>query len=177
MNHRLLALALLLLVAACSNTPTKEAAPEKVQSATTPSQQTQETVTAANRPAAVAGTPDPLKDPSNILSRRSFYFDYDQSEIKSTDTALLQAHANYLRLHPGIKVVVQGNTDERGSREYNIALGQRRAEEVKRYLKLQGAGEIQIDTVSFGKEKPRCALSEESCWSQNRRADIAYPGE
>ena len=79
--------------------------------------------------------------------------------------------------HPSTKVTVQGNTDERGSREYNLALGQRRADAVKRYLTVLGAEDRQIDTVSFGKEKPRCTASDESCWSQNRRADLVYPGD
>ena len=135
-----------------------------------------EATTAPNR-APGTGVPNPLKDPSNILSKRSVFFDYDQSLIKDPDRPLLQAHANYLRQHPGTKVTVQGNTDDRGSREYNLALGQRRADAVKRYLTVLGAEDRQIDTVSFGKEKPRCTVSDESCWSQNRRADLVYPGD
>lgn len=174
MYRRILVLASLLLVAACSNTPTKEAAPNKVEAPVPAAQRPMETTTAPNRGAAA---PNPLKDSSNILSRRSVFFDYDQSLIKDPDRPLLQAHASYLRQHPTTKVIVQGNTDERGSREYNIALGQRRADAVKRFLALLGAEDHQIDTVSFGKEKPRCTLSEESCWSQNRRADLVYPGD
>jgi peptidoglycan-associated lipoprotein len=108
---------------------------------------------------------------------REVFFDYDQPLIKDTDGPFLRAHASFLRQHPTMKIVVQGNTDERGSREYNIALGQRRADVVKRYLSLLGADDRQIDTVSFGKEKPRCTLSDESCWAQNRRADLVYPGD
>ena len=96
--------------------------------------------------------------------------------IKGNDRPLLEAHAKYLREHPEAKVTVQGNTDERGSREYNLALGQRRADAVKRFMTLLGAPERTIDTVSFGKEKPRCTLSQESCWSQNRR-DLVYLGD
>lgn len=112
-----------------------------------------------------------------MLSKRAVFFDYDQSLIKAADGPLLQAHANFLRQHPSIKVVVQGNTDERGSREYNLALGQARADAVKRHMTLLGADDRQIDTVSLGKEKPRCTLSEESCWAQNRRGDLVYPGD
>ncbi len=174
MYYRIFLLASVLLAAACSNAPTKEAAPAAAPAPV--AQQPTEATTAPNR-AGPGTVGNPLKDPSNILSKRSIFFDYDQSLIKDRDRPLLQAHANYLRQHPGTKVTVQGNTDERGSREYNLALGQRRADAVKRYLTVLGAEDRQIDTVSFGKEKPRCTASEESCWSQNRRADLVYPDD
>lgn len=174
MHYRILVLASALLAAACSNAPTKEAAPVAAPTPVAP--RPTEATTAPNR-AAEIGAPSPLKDPNNILSKRSVFFDFDQSLIKDPDRPLLQAHANYLRQHPNTRVTVQGNTDERGSREYNLALGQRRADAVKRYLTVLGAEDRQIDTVSFGKEKPRCTVSEESCWSQNRRADLVYPGD
>ena len=174
MYNRILVVASVLLAAACSNTPTKEAAP--VAAPVPVAQHPTEAATAPNR-ASETGVANPLKDPSNILSKRSVFFDYDQSLIKDPDRPLLQAHANYLRQHPGTKVTVQGNTDDRGSREYNLALGQRRADAVKRYLTVLGAEDRQIDTISFGKEKPRCTVSDESCWSQNRRADLVYPGD
>ncbi len=174
MHNRILVVASVLLAAACSNTPTKEAAP--VAAPVPVAQSPTEATTAPNR-APGTGVANPLKDPNNILSKRSVFFDYDQSLIKDPDRPLLQAHASYLRQHPSTKVTVQGNTDERGSREYNLALGQRRADAVKRYLTVLGAEDRQIDTVSFGKEKPRCTVSDESCWSQNRRADLVYPGD
>ena len=178
MTRRLFALALLLLVAACSNAPTKDAAPSAVEPSVQPAQRpTETTTTSPTRASPIAEAPNPLRDPGNILSKRSVYFDYDQFLIKDPDRPLLQAHAIYLRQHPTAKVVVQGNTDERGSREYNIALGQRRADAVKQVLRLLGAEDRQIETVSFGKEKPRCTVSDESCWSQNRRADLVYAGE
>jgi peptidoglycan-associated lipoprotein len=178
MTRRLFALALLLLVAACSNAPTKDAAPSAVEPSVQPAQRpTETTTTSPTRASPIAEVPNPLRDPGNILSKRSVYFDYDQFLIKDPDRPLLQAHAIYLRQHPTAKVVVQGNTDERGSREYNIALGQRRADAVKQVLRLLGAEDRQIETVSFGKEKPRCTVSDESCWSQNRRADLVYAGE
>jgi len=176
MNNSLFALPLLLLVAACSSTPAKDAAPDKAE----PSIAVQSpagTDVSTNGATPVAEAPNPLKDPRNVLSRRSIFFDYDQYLIKDTDRALLESHAAYLRNHSIAKVVVQGNTDERGSREYNIALGQRRADSVKQFLKLLGAKDFQIETVSFGKEKPRCTASDESCWSQNRRADLVYAGD
>jgi peptidoglycan-associated lipoprotein len=175
MYCRLFALASLLVVAACSNTPTKDAAPGNVEpSAPSVQRPAESTTTSPTRASPVAEAPNPLKDPGNVLSRRSVYFDFDQFLIKDPDRPLLQAHATYLRQHPSAKVVVQGNTDERGSREYNIALGQRRSDAVKQVLRLLGAEDRQIETVSFGKEKPRCTADDESCWSQNRRADLVY---
>ena len=120
---------------------------------------------------------NPLKDPGNILSKRSVFFDFDSTAVKEEFKPVVSAHAKYLTDNRGRKVVVQGNTDERGSREYNIALGQRRAESVKKIMMLLGATDSQIETVSFGEEKPRAAGSDESAWAQNRRADIVYDGE
>jgi peptidoglycan-associated lipoprotein len=176
--HRALLMASLLpLVAACSNAPPKEASPGTVEAPAKAAQRPAPATSTPSRVDMVTGTPNPLKDPNNILFKREVFFDYDQSLIKDTDGPLLQAHANFLRQHPSTKVIVQGNTDERGSREYNIALGQRRADAVKRYMTLLGADDRQIDTLSFGKEKPRCTVSDESCWSQNRRVDLVYAGE
>jgi len=120
---------------------------------------------------------NPLKDPGNILSKRSIFFDYDSSIVKDEFKPLVTAHARYLAQNSGAKMTIQGNTDERGSREYNIALGQRRADSVKQMMLLLGAKEAQIETVSFGEEKPRAEGHDESAWSQNRRDDIVYPGE
>jgi len=120
---------------------------------------------------------NPLKDPKNILSKRSVFFDYDSDAIKDEFRPLVQAHGKYLAEHPGAKMLVQGNCDERGSREYNIALGQRRAEGIKRMLALMGAREAQIEAVSLGEEKPRCTDTTETCYAQNRRGDMLYNGE
>ena len=120
---------------------------------------------------------NPLKDPNNILSKRSVFFDYDSSVIKDEFKPMVTAHARYLSQNRSAKMVVQGNTDERGSREYNIALGQRRADSVKQMMLLLGAQESQIETVSFGEEKPRAAGKDEAAFSANRRSDIVYAGE
>ena len=120
---------------------------------------------------------NPLKDPNNILSKRSVYYDYDSTIIKDEFKPLVTAHARYLTQNRPAKMVIQGNTDERGSREYNIALGQRRADSVKQMMLLLGAQEGQIETVSFGEEKPRAAGKDEASFSQNRRSDIVYQGE
>ena len=120
---------------------------------------------------------NPLKDPKNILSKRSVYFEYDSDKIRDEFRPLLQAHAKYLAGNSGAKMLLQGNCDERGSREYNIALGQRRAEAVKRMLVLLGAREPQIEAVSLGEEKPRCSEKTEACWAENRRGDMLHSGE
>ena len=103
--------------------------------------------------AAVAG--NPLKDPNNILSKRSVYFDFDKDAVKDEYKPLVEAHAKYLQANGNARVTLQGNADERGSREYNIALGQRRADAVKKAMNVLGVGDKQIETVSFGEEKPR----------------------
>jgi peptidoglycan-associated lipoprotein len=111
------------------------------------------------------------------LGKRSVYYDLDKYDIKDEYRPLLQAHGKYLAEHGSAKMLVQGNCDERGSREYNIALGQRRSEGVKRMLVLMGAKDSQVEPVSLGEEKPRCTEHTESCWSQNRRSDMLYGGE
>ncbi len=118
-----------------------------------------------------------LKNPKSILSKRSVFFDYDSFAIKDEFKPLLEAHAKFLVGHAGLKMLVQGNADERGSREYNLALGQKRAEAVKKLLAVLGVKEEQIEAVSLGKEKPRCGESTEECWAQNRRDDMLYAGE
>ena len=120
---------------------------------------------------------NPLKDPGNILSKRTVYFDYDSATVKEEFKSLVTAHARYLSDNRGRRVVVQGNTDERGSREYNLALGQRRAESVKKMMMLLGAANNQIETVSFGEEKPVAMGSDESAWAKNRRAEIVYDND
>jgi len=118
-----------------------------------------------------------LKDPGNILSRRSVYFDFDSNLVKDEYRPLVTAHARYLQQNPGAKMRIEGNADERGSREYNIALGQRRSEAVKQMMQLLGARPEQIEPVSFGEEKPKATGHDEAAWAENRRADIVYQGE
>jgi len=111
------------------------------------------------------------------LARRSVYFDFDSFTVKDEFRPTIEAHARYLQQNRGARMTIQGNTDERGSREYNIALGQKRAEAVKRMMTVLGAQEQQIETVSFGKEKPKSQGHDESSWAENRRDDILYAGE
>jgi peptidoglycan-associated lipoprotein len=122
------------------------------------------------------GLPRELTDPKSKLSQRSIYFDLDKYEVKDEYKDLVASHAKYLVANKGFKVLLQGNTDERGSREYNLSLGQKRAEAVKRSLTLLGVSEAQIESVSLGEEKPKDAGHDEAAWSQNRRADILYKG-
>ncbi len=117
---------------------------------------------------------DPLDDPNSVLAQRSVYFDLDKYDVKAEFTSLIEAHGKYLASHPNRKVVIQGNTDERGGSEYNLALGQKRAEAVRRALLAAGAKDSQLEAVSFGKEKPKATGSNEAAWAENRRADLAY---
>ncbi len=119
----------------------------------------------------------PLKDPNNILSKRSIYYDFDSYVVMNEYRALVLAHADYLRKNVNAGVLLQGNTDSRGSREYNLALGQRRADSVKNIMLLSGAKASQVESVSLGEEKPRAMNQDESSWSENRRTDIIYWGE
>jgi len=126
------------------------------------------------RPVTGAGA---LKDPNNILSKRSVFYEFDKYDVKDEYKPLIEAHAKYLRENAGTRMLIQGNTDERGSREYNLALGQRRSESVKRMLLLLGGREDQVEAVSLGEEKPRATGAGEQAWTQNRRSDMLYPGE
>jgi len=125
-----------------------------------------------------AGAPGgALRDPNNILSKRSVYFEFDSFTVSDQYKPLIEAHARYLVTNRNARMTMQGNTDERGSREYNIALGQKRADAVRRMLTLLGAQDAQIETVSLGKEKPKNAGHDEAAWAENRRADMVYAGE
>ena len=118
-----------------------------------------------------------LKDPSNPLSKRQIFFDYDKFDVKDEYRPLVEAHAKYLRENPNAKMLIQGNADERGSREYNLALGQKRSDNVKKMLMLLGARESQLESVSLGEEKPMCNEHNEDCWAKNRRGEMLYGGE
>lgn len=118
-----------------------------------------------------------LQDPNSILSKRSVYYDYDSYTVNSEYRELVLSHARFLRDNASASVILQGNTDDRGSREYNLALGQRRADSVRNMMTLAGARDEQIESVSLGEEKPRALGHGESAWSQNRRTDILYRGE
>ena len=117
---------------------------------------------------------DPLNDPNSPLAKRSVYFDFDSYAVKGEYQSVLEAHAAYLKSHPQRHVLLQGNTDERGTTEYNLALGQKRAEAVRRALSLLGVPDSQMEAVSLGKEKPAAAGHDEDAYAQNRRTDLFY---
>jgi peptidoglycan-associated lipoprotein len=178
MKQAAILIAIGFLAAACSSTPKTDAPPVDDRSTgAKPPTSTAGTSgnTTPNKPDAIAG--NPLRDPSNVLSKRSVYFDYDSNAVKDEFRGLVQAHSRYLGEKRDSKIRIEGNCDERGSREYNLALGQRRAESVKKVMTVLGVSDGRIETVSFGEEKPVAQGHDEPSWAQNRRADIKYAGE
>jgi peptidoglycan-associated lipoprotein len=178
MRKLLSGLAMLALLAGCASTPKEEpkaAVEDRAPSVAQPPPVRQ----ATPRPVApvVAQPVNPLKDPNNILSKRSIYYELDKYDVRDEYKALLQAHARYLAQNRGAKMLIQGNCDERGSREYNIALGQKRADGVKKTLSLLGVPEVQLESVSLGEEKPRRTGNTEEDYAENRRSDMLYNGE
>lgn len=118
---------------------------------------------------------DPLNNPDSPLANKVFYFKFDSDEIQADDRPSIEAHGDYLAKHPNTKVSLEGHTDERGSREYNLALGERRANAVRRLLLLMGASEEQVKVVSYGEERPAVEGHDEGAWQLNRRVEIIYP--
>jgi peptidoglycan-associated lipoprotein len=116
----------------------------------------------------------PLDDPSSAVYRKVIYFDYDASEIKPQYTDLLRAHANYIFNTPSARVTLEGHSDERGTREYNLALGERRSQSVQRFLMAEGAPAERLSTLSYGEERPADPRRSESAWQQNRRVELVY---
>lgn len=186
LRNILMAAVLVAGLAACSSTPEDEQNPATVEErqqgaagsgATTqpvkPGGVARVDLTGAGKTPARA----PHNDPGNILSRRSIYYDLDQYTVKDQYRELVEAHAKYLRANPQLKMLLQGHTDERGSREYNIGLGQRRSDGLKKMLTLLGVKEEQVESVSLGEEKPADQGHDEAAWSKNRRSDILYSGE
>jgi len=170
----LLLLAATLGLGACASKPPKPApgpAPGEGNAAATEG-------AGANNPNATRGGPDDeIAGPqSGLLVKRVVYFDFDSSEIKGEGTDIVAAHAKYLAANPSTRVRLEGHTDERGSREYNIGLGERRAQSVRRALLLQGAADAQISTVSYGEERPAAPGHDEAAWARNRRVEIVYLG-
>jgi peptidoglycan-associated lipoprotein len=117
-----------------------------------------------------------LNDPNSPLSQRVLYFELDSSQIKDADLDIITVHAEFLASHPEISIVLEGHADERGSREYNIALGEKRAKAVKQIMTLQGVTDNQIQVISFGEERPVALGHDESAWNLNRRVEILYTG-
>lgn len=160
-----------LLFSACSSTKLedKPAIEDRSNKVSQPVNDGNRTVSSVD-----TGSADPLRDAKGALAQRSFYFDYDSYALKADSAPVIEAHAKYLNANKQRKVIIQGNTDERGGREYNLALGQKRAEAVRRSLALLGVSDMQMEAVSFGKEKPKALGSDEASWAENRRADLVY---
>lgn len=173
MKQLVIPAALALLLAACSSTPDAD----KTGGAPVESRGGPEVATVTTGGVGNQRLPAALTDPNSILSKRSVYFDYDNFEVKAEYRDLVAAHARFLTENRQFKMLIQGNTDQRGSREYNLALGQKRADAVKRMLALLGAQEEQLEAVSLGEEKPKNEGQNETAWAENRRADMLYSGE
>ena len=167
-------LAALLLAAAalagCSSTPLNDVPVEnKSAQPTTTAPPAAQSQVAPVTTGADQGTD---QGPRNVA--RIIYFDFDSNVIKPEYQSIIDGHARFLKANPSRHIFIEGHTDERGSREYNLALGQRRAEAVRNALKLLGVVDTQLEAVSFGKEKPVDPASNEEAWAKNRRAEIAY---
>ena len=116
----------------------------------------------------------PWNDPKSPLFEKSVYFGFDEYTVQTKYQKMLSTHASYLKANSNQKIIIQGNTDERGTAEYNLALGQRRSDAVRKSLNLMGVSDEQMEAVSFGKEKPKTEGDNEAAWTENRRADIVY---
>ena len=164
--------------AGCSSTP--PAPPDAATGGATP-----QAATAPASPGTSSSVPSsavttvtlaPHLDPASPISKqRSVYFDYDDFSVRSEYTGLVERQGRYLASKPALAVKIEGNADERGSAEYNLALGQKRAEAVLKALKIYGAKDAQMEAISWGKERPRATGHDEAAWAQDRRADLAYP--
>ncbi len=162
MQRIMLALAACGLLSACSSAPQKSDA-----AASTPN------ATATNQTAAAETEAERLDRIAKTLAGQSLYFDYNNYAIKSEGQQTLKQDFDLLKSTPQLSLRIEGNADERGSSEYNLALGQKRAEATRRALVLLGVPEARLEATSYGKEKPRAKCHEEKCWAENRRVDFA----
>lgn len=169
----LLAVAATLALGACGSKPPKPAPPTEPTEVSGGAQS--EGANAANAAGGALGSQEEVGGPqAGLLATRIVYFDFDSAVIKGQGVDVVAAHAKYLAANPQARVRLEGNTDERGSREYNIGLGDRRAQSVRRALLLQGVSEGQITTVSYGEERPADPGHDEAAWAKNRRVEIVY---
>jgi len=174
MNKLTMSVILIGLLSACASDKPAEVAAKPAAPADTTATTTTAAPVAETAQTAASVSTDALDAAGSILLKRSAFFDFDKSVVKAEDKPLVQAHGQYLAGRSDRKVVVEGNADERGSSEYNLALGSRRADNVKKMLIVSGAKSGQISTVSLGEEKSMASGHNEAAWSQNRRADIVY---
>jgi len=163
------AILIVVALAACKSAPEEKPATEQQPVETKPAVET-------------SGAPDPrdysdarnFDNPESLLSKRVIYFDFDKSVVRPEFRGIVSAHASYLAAHATARVTLEGHADERGTREYNLGLGERRGNAVEGLMSAQGARGDQLDVVSYGEERPVCRVSDEECWSLNRRVEIVY---
>lgn len=160
-------------LAGCKTEPVKQAEPQQ-QAQNSDNSSNNNTAPMNNASQAQSLSPEQMAKQTLNSVGFVIYFDYDKSDIKSEYTSVIAAHAKYLTSNASLKVRLEGNTDERGSREYNIGLGERRAQAVRRALLLQGVAENQITTLSYGEERPAVDGHDEAAYAKNRRVEIAY---
>lgn len=170
LRYEALALSLMLVMAGCAKT----VKPTPPPAAPAPAPTTMAAPAAATTQAPASARVSPLDDPSSVLAQRVIYFDFDKSNIRSEFLDTLTAHAKYLIANPNQKMRIEGYTDERGTVEYNIALGDRRAQAVRRFLLFQGVAPDQLTTVSYGEAHPADPGHNEAAWAKNRRAVLVY---
>jgi peptidoglycan-associated lipoprotein len=163
------------MLAGCSSTPVAQV-PAQPAAAPMPTPATSSTPKPVASSTVATVSLAPHLDPKSLIStERSVYFDFDVFSIKSEYSALIERHGKYLASKPALSIKIEGNADERGSAEYNLALGQKRAQAVLQALKIYGAKEGQMEAVSWGKERPKATGHDETAWAENRRADLVYP--
>ena len=168
LKRTIYSLAIVALIAGCSSGTKLNETPVTDRSGTAGGQQGASTVA----PVTIDPTAGTAQGPIGV--ERIVYFDYDSYTVKPEFQSLIDGHARFLKANPQRRVSIEGHTDERGGREYNLALGQKRSEAVRRALTLLGVNDAQIEAVSFGKEKPAAQGSSEDVWAQNRRAELRY---
>jgi peptidoglycan-associated lipoprotein len=157
-----------LFFAGCSSTGSKDGAGASVEDGSGSGASTM----GASQGGSWSG--NPLDNPNSLLSSRTIYFDFDQSTIRSEFIDVLRTHADYLNTNQSVVVLIEGHADERGSREYNIALGERRANTVRNFLEAEGVSSSQINTISYGEERAVAFGNDEASWAENRRAVLVY---
>jgi len=164
------------LLFGCSSDQVKEEEPATVEdlSSTIPDESGDSSAQAYGTDDSSTSGFSQLDDPQSPLSVRIIYFEYDSSAIRTEYRSTIEAHSAYLSQNPGTSITLEGHADERGSREYNLALGERRAQAVKQQMTLLGASSSQIRLVSYGEERPEVDGHDEASWQQNRRVEILY---
>jgi peptidoglycan-associated lipoprotein len=177
MNKQLLIAAIASLAAGLSGCATTDSTTDSTGASTTSASSTgsQSSTGSASRSGTGTGSAVPPVGGGTGAPdlKRSVYYEFDKYEVKPEYRTLVESHARWLRANPGAKLVIEGNADEQGSREYNLALGQRRAESVTKMMQLMGVSAAQLEAISYGEERPRSGGHDEKAWAENRRSDFA----